>query len=490
MAGPGECPTLPPVSGTVDARPGLPVLAGYELDAAFYDEAVAAPGLPRPEYAEVLAGLEDADLEALSAKVGAGITERGVRFRNAGGDQPFVVDPIPRIFSEAEWEGLEAGLVQRVRALNAFVADIYTDRRIIDAGRVPDRILDGAEHLEQDMVGVGVASGVYAGVAGLDVVRDQDGELMVLEDNVRTPSGLAYLEASLEAVQDALPALPASRRPQAIEWELLAEVLRAAGPTEDGDPSVVLLSDGPENSAWWEHQVIARRLGLPIVMLADLDVESGRLHARVAGRRRPVDVVYRRTNEDRLEDDQHRPTAIGAALLEPCRRGTLACVNAFGGGIADDKLVHAYVEEMIRFYLGEEPLVASIPTYDPCEPEQRADALERIEELVVKPRTGHGGHGVVICPHAEPDAVREAARAVEEDPGSFILQETVTLSRHPTVEGGSLVPRHVDLRPFVLSAGERVEAVPGGLTRVSFESGALVVNSSQSGGGKATWVHG
>jgi len=488
MAAPGECPTLPPVSGTVDARPGLPALAGYELDATFYDEAVSTPGVARPEYVELVAGLEGVDLEALSAAVEAGITQRGVRFHTTDGDQPFVVDPIPRIFSEAEWTGLEAGLLQRVRALNAFVADVYTDRRIIDAGRVPDRILDGAEHLEQDMVGVSVASGVYAGVAGLDVVRDADGELMVLEDNVRTPSGLAYLEASLEAVEAALPTLPSPRRPDALEWELLADVLRSAALTGDGEPFVVLLSDGPENSAWWEHQVIARRLGLPIVTLADLDIESGRLHARVAGRRQPVDVVYRRTNEDRLEDEEHRPTAIGAALIEPCRRGTLACVNAFGGGIADDKLVHAYVEEMIRFYLDEEPLVASIPTYDPCEPEQRADALDRIEELVVKPRTGHGGHGVVICPHAEPHEVREAARAVADDPGGFILQETVTLSRHPTVENGALVPRHVDLRPFVLSAGERVTAVPGGLTRVSFDPGALVVNSSQNGGGKATWV--
>jgi len=477
------------VSGTVDARAGLPaVAAGYDLDPSFYDEAFEASGTLRPEYASVFAALDGMDLGELGEDVRLAVEERGVRFRGPRGYEPFVVDPIPRVFSAEEWARLEGGLVQRVRALNAFVTDIYADRRIIHSGRMPDRILDGAEHLEPDMLGVPVAGGVYAGVVGVDVVRDADGELMVLEDNVRTPSGLAYLEAALDSVDEALPVPGCAKRPTDVDWDLFGEVLRSAAIGGHGDPSIVLLSDGPGNSAWWEHEVIARRLALPLVTLADLEIVAGRLHARVDGGKRPVDVVYRRTDEDRLEDAEHRPTAMGDALLEPCRRGTLACVNAFGGGVADDKLVHAYVEEMIRFYLDEEPLISSIPTYDPCEPEQRAAVLERIHEMVVKPRTGHGGHGVVICPHAESDAVEAAARAVAEDPESYIVQETVTLSRHPTVERGALVPRHVDLRPFVLSAGERVEAVAGGLTRVSFESGALVVNSSQNGGGKATWV--
>jgi carboxylate-amine ligase len=269
---------------------------------------------------------------------------------------------------------------------------------------------------------------------------------------------------------------------------MLGEVLRDAAPEGTGEPSVVLLSDGPRNSAWWEHATIARRLGIPMVALEDLERRGERLEARLGRRRQPVDVVYRRTDEDRLHDAAGRPTAIGEVLLAPIRAGRLACVNAFGSGVADDKLVHAYVEEMIRFYLAEEPLVASVPTYDLGEPKTRRDCLARLDELVVKPRTGHGGHGVVIGIHADREALTHVSRAVEADPERYVAQETVLLSRHPTVCEGELVPRHVDLRPFVLSGRERCAAVPGGLTRVAFTPGSLVVNSAQAGGGKATWV--
>jgi carboxylate-amine ligase len=249
-----------------------------------------------------------------------------------------------------------------------------------------------------------------------------------------------------------------------------------------------MLSDGPENSAWWEHRVIASRLGVPVVTLADLEHRNGALHARVRDRLRPVDVIYRRTDMDRLRDGAGRPTAVAEALLEPCRTGRLACVNAFGSGVGDDKLVHAYVEEMIRFYLGEEPVIPSVPTYDLCEPERLAECVDRLDELVVKPRTGHGGRGVVIGPRASSEDLDRLRSTLRDEPGAYVAQELVPLSRHPTVRHGALVPRHVDLRPFILSAGERTSVVPGGLTRVAFEPGELVVNSSQNGGGKATWV--
>jgi carboxylate-amine ligase len=250
----------------------------------------------------------------------------------------------------------------------------------------------------------------------------------------------------------------------------------------------VVLSDGPSNSAWFEHETIARRLDVPIVSLAELEPRAGRLYARVGERLRPVDVVYRRTDEDRLADDHGNPTPLADALFDALRKGTVACFNAFGAGLGDDKLVHAYVEEMIRFYLGEEPLIDSVPTYDLGDPSDRMTALARLDELVVKPRTGFGGHGVVIVPHATREDREAIEHAIRRAPHRYIAQETIALSRHPTVCGSRLEPRHVDLRPFVVTAGDDVHVIPGGLTRVAFDAGALVVNSSQNGGGKDTWV--
>jgi uncharacterized circularly permuted ATP-grasp superfamily protein len=250
----------------------------------------------------------------------------------------------------------------------------------------------------------------------------------------------------------------------------------------------VMLSDGPGNGAWYEHERLAQLLDIPIVGLEDLSTRGGRLEARVGRTRQRVDVLYRRTDEDRLTNPSGDLTDVGAKLWEPMEKGELSCVNAFGTGVADDKLLHAYVEDMVRFYLGEEPLVPSVTTYDPKMGEHRDTVLDRIDELVIKPRTGHGGHGVVVSPHAHEDDVRAAAAAVHADPGAFIAQETVMISTHPTVIGDHLEPRHVDLRPFVFLAGDEARVVPGGLTRVALDRGALVVNSSQRGGGKDTWV--
>ena len=251
---------------------------------------------------------------------------------------------------------------------------------------------------------------------------------------------------------------------------------------------VVVVSDGKDNSAFYEHAAIARYLSLPLVLTEKLSVRRGRLSAQLPDGEQAVDVVYRRTDEDRLTDDRGAPTAIGQLLLEPVQRGTLACVNAFGTGVADDKLLHAYVEDMVRFYLGEEPLLRSVPTYDPSQPDVLEMILARIDELVIKPRSGHGGYGVVIGPHARSEDLRAAAAALSAAPERFVAQETIMLSRHPTVTDGRLELRHVDLRPFAISSGDAVHVLPGGLTRVAFERGALVVNSSQNGGSKDTWV--
>jgi carboxylate-amine ligase len=250
----------------------------------------------------------------------------------------------------------------------------------------------------------------------------------------------------------------------------------------------VLLSDGPSNSAWYEHLTLARRLGIPLVTPGDLYTSGGALHAFVAEGSVEVHVVYRRTDEDRLRDEHGRATWIADLLLDHCRRGRVACVNAFGTGVADDKLLHAYADDMVRFYLGESPLIESVRTYDLGDPDCRDEALARVEELVVKPRAGHGGHGIVVGPHASAEDRALIARRVSARPTDWIAQETVQLSRHPTVDEGRLVPRHVDLRAFVVAGDDSVSVAPGGLTRFARAEGSLVVNSSQGGGGKDTWV--
>jgi uncharacterized circularly permuted ATP-grasp superfamily protein len=462
----------------------------YETPVDAYDEAFDSRGYPRAHYAPVIDALSEIDLQDLNITIGADLHSRGCSFRGATGDTPFKVDPVPRLLTPDEWEHLSTGLAQRVRALNEFIADAYGERRMIAAGRLPTRVLDSGVHDEAWMRDVVVPHHTYAGAAGLDIIRDEQGEFQVLEDNLRTPSGYTYLMAARDVLDERLPygahvAIHSLRD----LIERLGSAIRGQAPDGVDDPTCVLLSDGPSNSAWWEHRTIARRLDMPVVTLADLSSRYGRLYARTPGDDDlAVDVVYRRTDNDRLQNDDGSPTEMAAALLGPLRAGTLGMFNAFGTGVADDKLAHAYVEEMVRFYLGEEPILPSVETFDLAEPDVRADALGRIEDLVIKQRTGSGGFGVTIYAHA-PRHEREAIdKALRERPEDFIAQRRVTLSTHPTSIDGHLVPRHIDLRPFCLASRDHVDVIPGGLTRVQFDAGVLVVNSSQNGGGKDTWV--
>ena len=458
---------------------------GYRAGEA-WDEAFDKRGV-RPDYAQLMASLAGADLAGLRRRVDARLEEREVVFGSAAGPQPFEVDPIPRVLPVAEWEHLRAGLAQRARALGAYVEDVYAGRAIVEAGVVPGRVVDTADHHEPWLAGVPVNP---AGcMAGLDLVRGADGVLRVLEDNFRTPSGIAYAATTREVVDGELPGELPRRADPAAAFGLLAAALQDAAPAAAEDPFVVLLSDGPSNSAWWEHLEIARRTGIPVVAGEDLVVRRGRLHARIPGSRaRPVDVVYRRTDEDRLSDEHGRATWIAEALLEPVRQGTLSVVNPLGSGVADDKLAHAYVEDMVRFYLHEEPLIESVPTYDLGDPETRDSVMPRLAELVVKPRSGLGGHGVTVCSQATDDERLGVASLIEKHPEAWIAQETVAISTHPTVCEGRMEPRHVDLRPYVIGAGPQARVAPVALTRVAFEAGSLVVNSSQNGGAKDTWL--
>ncbi len=448
-------------------------LLAYPLAPGVHDEAFAAEGEPRPAYVGVLGELAGRDLGGEAERVRDAVEATGCQF----GAAPFRVDPVPRVLAHAEWAPLAAGLEQRVRALDAFLADVYGARRIVREGVVPARVVEGAEHLEPELAEL-PAPPVRVGIAGLDVIREPDGRFVVLEDNLRTPSGLAYLAAARAAVAAGHDAEPEPLPVAEPVVELLGRTLRACGER----PAIV--TDGRGGSAYWEHAWLAERLGVPLVELRDLDHDGARLLAFGE----PVDVVYRRTDEDRLRDERGALTRIGRALLEPVRAGTLTCVNALGNGVADDKLVHAYVEEMVRFYLGEEPLVRSVETFDLGVPRVREAVLDRLDEVVVKPRAGFGGVGVFVGPRATAAERDRVAALVRADPTAFIAQDCVRFSVHPTVVDGALAPRHVDLRAFVLFDGERAEAVPGGLSRFALGAGELVVNSSQGGGAKDTWV--
>ena len=437
---------------------------------------------------DLIAAIEEHDLALLSHELNDELARQGVSFGNGDQPSPFIVDPVPRIVAPEEWEQLSRALAQRVQALIAFVADVHGERAIVAAGVVPERVVDSADYLERDMEDVPISSATY--VAGLDLVRGADGKLRVLEDNLRTPSGIAYAVAARAAADRCLGIPPPpSRLDPDLTFELLRDALHASAPRAVDEPQIALLSDGPSNSAWYEHRVLARELDIPIVLPRDLSVRGGRVRGRLDdGQMHELHVVYRRTDEDRLRHPDGRPTWLAEALLAPLEAGKVAIVNPFGSGVADDKLVHAYVEEMVRFYCGEEPLIESVRTYDLGDEDVLAEVLPRLDELVVKPRSGYGGEGVVVCPHAGPDDRRMVRHAVERDPGSFVAQELVEISTHPTVCDGRLQPRHVDLRPFAIGSGGIAVTAPVALTRVAFAPGSLVVNTSQNGGGKDTWL--
>jgi uncharacterized circularly permuted ATP-grasp superfamily protein len=454
----------------------------YPLDPQHFDEAVDEGGAPRPTYAAVAEALARQDLGELAERVRAATAALDLTF---GPGKPVTVDPVPRVIGAAEWEWLQAGLMQRARALNAFLADAYGGQRIFDADVVPRRLLDTSPGYEPRMRGLLAADFPAATVAGFDLVRDASGALLVLEDNLRMPSGSSYAKA-LRAVVE--PALRASARPRPLAGfaEALGEALAAAG--EDGLATAAIVTDGPDSGAAFEHRDIAAALGIPILTPGDLETARGRLFARIGRERRQLEVVYRRMDADRLSDPDGSPTAIGELMLPALESGRLRCLNAFGTGLADDKLAHAYVERMIDFYLGEEPSLPSVPTLDLSDETDRENAMDRLEQLVIKPRDGFGGHGVTIMPRATESQRRRAIGLVRRAPARFVAQEVLPLSTHPTVAGGRLRPRHVDLRPFVVSSGAGATTMPGGLTRFAPAEGEMIVNSSQGGGCKDTWV--
>jgi uncharacterized circularly permuted ATP-grasp superfamily protein len=469
---------------TLDPARPSPGAGGYPLEGGHFDEAFAETRTPRLPYAELLGALAQQDLVALRERVRSNTAAAGLQF---GPDREIPVDPVPRLIEAAEWEALEPGLLQRTRALNAFVADAYGPQHIFDTGVVPRRLIETSDGYEPVMHGLLDPGVPPATVAGLDLVRDEAGRFRVLEDNLRMPSGACYALAVREVVA---PEIATGLLPRPLEGYLeeMRAALVAAAPEGRAEPNVAILSDGPENGAWYEHERFGRELGLPVVTPDQLEVSRGRLFARRGREREQVDAIYRRLDEDRLCDPQGNLTDLGELLLPALRSGRLRCANAFGTGLADDKLTHAYVERMVEFYLGEEPLLRSVPSFDLSDEGDRARAMERLDELVIKPRGGFGGHGVTIMPRATEPQRQRAVGLLRRRPEHFIAQETIEISSHPTVVGSGLQPRHVDLRPFVVSAPGGEAAMSGGLTRYAQVAGEMVVNSSQGGGCKDTWV--
>jgi len=457
------------------------------VSATPYDEVYEDDGSPRPHYAEVLGALEDPGplREEAMSRLGA----RGVTF---GAGETVRFDPVPRILADAEWSELQVGIGQRLRALEAFLADVYGEGRVFDAGIVTREEVESSPHHEPAMRGA--APRRWITFAGLDIVRCEDGRFRVIEDQLRMPSGMAYAVAWRETLRDLLDVDPPQADVSLVFGEL-AVAIRDAAPEGVDEPQVVILSEGRAASAFWEHKVLARELSAPLVTLADLEHRDGRLvtwldgehavraSARSPGRARAVDVVYMRTGEDRFTGEDGSPTAIGEALLGPAAAGRLAVVNAPGSGLADDKLIGGRVDELVRLYLDEEPLLPSIPS-------RAVEPGDDLDDLVVKPRGEMGGEGVVIWRDSD-ERTRERIRArIAREPGAWIGQELVTLSVHPTVVNGRLAPRHIDLRPYALLRDEGVRVLPAAASRVALERGSMVVNSGQGGGAKDTWVPG
>jgi uncharacterized circularly permuted ATP-grasp superfamily protein len=475
------------------------LVADYELG-PFFDEMFEAPGRPRPHYralSERLGALTDDGLRERIRTANSFFLTQGIGFTvygdDEGTDRIFPFDLIPRIVPAEEWGQVRRGLEQRVRALNLFLADLYGPQRILAEGVVPVELVFGSRNFRREMIGVEPAGAVYAHVCGVDLVRDDEGRYLVLEDNLRTPSGVSYMLESRQALKRIFASLFDRSGVRAIDHyprELL-ETLRSVAPRgSSGDATIVLLTPGAHNSAYYEHSFLARQMGIELVESRDLVIHRNRVFTRTTRGLQRVDVIYRRIDDDFLDPLAFRPDSLLGVpgLLNAYRAGNVTLANAIGTGVADDKAIYPYVPEMIRFFLGEEPVLANVPTYVGARPDDLEVILERIDELVVKAVDQSGGYGMLIGPAATPAQHEEFRRLVASDPRNYVAQPTIALSRHPTFVRGALHGCHVDLRPFVLSGADRVRIVPGGLTRTALREGSLVVNSSQGGGSKDTWV--
>jgi uncharacterized circularly permuted ATP-grasp superfamily protein len=466
----------------------------------FFDEMSLPNGAPREVYVRLAQWLAEAPPELLASRR----SQADLLFRRIGitfavygekdaSERLIPFDIVPRLISQTEWRRLEVGLVQRVKALNMFLADIYGPREILRAGVVPSELVFQNPYFRPEMVNVQVPYETYVHIGGIDIVRIDADDFYVLEDNARTPSGVSYMLENREVMMRLFPDLFAAHRVAPVEnyADLLLNSLRSVAPrTADADPVVVLLTPGQYNSAYYEHSFLADKLGVELVEGRDLFVDNDIVYMRTTEGPKRVDVIYRRLDDDFLDPLAFRPdSALGVpGLMSAYRSGTVTLANAVGTGVADDKALYTYMPEIIQFYLGEAPLLKNVPTHRCREPDILRYVLEHLSELVVKEVNGSGGYGMLIGPHATREQIEIFAKKLAHDPANFIAQPTLALSTCPTSMPSGIAPRHVDFRPFVLTGSKGVQVVPGGLTRVAMQDGSLVVNSSQGGGTKDTWI--
>ena len=470
----------------------------YELKNQFYDEMFAAPGEPRPHYQTLHEQLSDMTVDDFAEyrhAADAAFLYQGITFtvygQESGIERIFPFDLIPRIIPHHEWDEIERGLTQRVSALNQFLHDIYHEQRIVREKRIPAELVFSARHFRREMLNITPARGVYAHIVGTDIVRGDDGKYYVLEDNLRSPSGVSYMLENRQVMKRIFAdlfaecnVLPVEHYPQ----ELL-NMLRAVAPHGYTDATVVLLTPGVYNSAYFEHTFLARQMGIEIVEGHDLAAHNNKIYMRTTHGLKLVDVIYRRVDDDFLDPLAFRQdSALGVAgLLNAYRAGNVTLANAIGTGVADDKAIYAYVPEMIRFYLGEDPILNNVPTYVGIDDQQCEYILKNLGKLVVKAVNESGGYGMLIGPHSTKEERAKFRAKIRANPRNYIAQPTLALSRHPTLIENGLYGCHIDLRPYTLY-GDKITVVPGGLTRVALRKGSLVVNSSQGGGSKDTWV--
>lgn len=470
------------------------IFDSYQLVAA-WDEMFEKPGSPRAPYHGLMAALQPldpADLRYRADQLARIFTDRGVTFDFAGEERPFPLDLIPRIIDAVEWDLIARGVRQRVLALEAFLADVYGRAEVVDDGVLPWSLLATSRHFHRAAHGFTPPNDVRIHIAGVDLVRDEQGKFCVLEDNVRIPSGVSYVLENRLAMTRTFPALFAEQHVRHVDdypARLLAS-LRAAAPAHRHDPCVVVLTPGVSNAAYFEHTLLARLMGAELVEGRDLVAADNRVYMHTTSGRRPVDVIYRRVDDDFLDPLHFRPDSMLGCpgLLNAARAGHVTIANAVGNGVADDKLIYTYVPDLIRYYLSEEPLLANVETHRLGDPDVLDWVLGRLDELVLKPVDGAGGAGIVIGPQADEVTLMLLRQQVESSPRDWIAQRPVALSTSPVLVGERLAPRHIDLRPFAVHDGADVWLLPGGLTRVALPEGTLVVNSSQGGGSKDTWV--